>query len=72
MMKNDHNDSKDILFAPYGHLRRIKIYRDAHGKPKGDALITYAKPGSTTAAINKVRVPLPSLPPSLFFFSVLS
>eukprot|EP00624_Nannochloropsis_granulata_P002031 evm.model.NODE_19521_length_34721_cov_28.145790.9 len=46
-------ENKDALFAPYGHLRRIKIYRDSHGKPKGDALITYAKPGSTTAAINK-------------------
>ncbi|EWM27790.1 nuclear mrna splicing factor-associated protein [Nannochloropsis gaditana] len=45
----------DILFAPYGRLRRIKVYRDAHGKPKGDALVTYARPGSTAAAIKKLN-----------------
>ena len=50
----------DLLFSPYGHLRRIKIYRDEHGKPKGDALVTYVKAGSTKAAIQKV----PTYPPT--------
>ena len=44
----------DLLFSPHGNIRRIKIYRDQHGKPKGDALVTYAKPGSVHAAANKV------------------
>lgn len=46
----------DLLFSPHGTIRRIKIYRDQHGKPKGDALVTYAKPGSVNAAANKVGV----------------
>ncbi len=45
----------DLLFSPHGTIRRIKIYRDAHGQPKGDALVTYAKPGSVNAAANKAR-----------------
>ena len=43
-----------MLFSPYGNIRRIKIYRDKDGQPKGDALITYAKPGSVVSAASKV------------------
>lgn len=46
--------ASDMLFSPYGNIRRIKVYRDKDGHPKGDALITYAKPGSATSAISKV------------------
>lgn len=30
----------DMLFSAYGRVRRIKIYRDTAGVPKGDALVT--------------------------------
>jgi len=45
---------KDMLFSPYGNIRRIKVYRDKDGKPKGDALVTYAKSGSVNSAVSKV------------------
>lgn len=30
----------DMMFSAYGRVKRIKIYRDKSGVPKGDALIT--------------------------------
>ena len=33
----------DKLFGAHGKLRTTKLYRDADGRPKGDALLTYMK-----------------------------
>jgi RNA recognition motif-containing protein len=52
--------AQDLLFSPCGNIRRIKLYRDQNGHPKGDALVTYVKPGSVNNAIQKVET-LPSL-----------
>jgi len=44
----------DLLFSPYGRVKKIKVYRDDGGKPKGDALVTYVKQGSVATAIQKL------------------
>ena len=45
----------DLLFSSVGRVVKIKIYRDEGGVPKGDALVVFAKPGSVTTAVKKVR-----------------
>jgi len=45
----------DLLFSPFGRVKRIKVYRDDAGKPKGDALVTYVKQGSVASAIQKMN-----------------
>jgi hypothetical protein len=45
----------DMLFSAHGRVRKIKIYRDGGGLPKGDALITFVKPVSVGLAIGKLN-----------------
>jgi len=57
-----HDDMKEF-FSRAGILRldpvsgeeRIKIYRDEKGRPKGDALISYAKPESVDIALEMLN-----------------
>ena len=44
----------DILFAPQGKIKKIKIYSDTDGRKKGDALVTFATAESATLACLKV------------------
>lgn len=48
----------DIIFSPQGKVKRIKMYKDSEGKPKGDALVTYSS--SDTASTCCLRVSLRS------------
>ncbi|KAJ8606833.1 hypothetical protein CTAYLR_009183 [Chrysophaeum taylorii] len=44
-----------VLFSPYGRVKRVKVYVDnLTDLPKGDALVTFAKPGSVGAAVAKL------------------
>ena len=45
----------DVLFSPHGKIKRIKLYRNAEGKLKGDALITFTRPDIVPACCLKVR-----------------
>ena len=46
--------SPDILFSSQGRIKKIKLYEDAEGKQKGDALVTYTSPESVLLACLKV------------------
>lgn len=39
------------VMAPFGKVKKVKVYLDELDRPKGDALVTFAKPGSVRAAI---------------------
>lgn len=39
------------LFARAGEVRRVKLYRDARGEPKGDGLVTFAAESGLRAAL---------------------
>ena len=43
------------LFAPHGKVVSCKIYRDELDRPKGDALVTFAKGGSARQAAARVH-----------------
>ena len=45
----------EILFAPQGKIKKIKLYTDSQGNKKGDCLITYQSSESAHAAVAKVR-----------------
>ena len=45
-----------ILFEPQGKIRRIKLYLDESGKPKGDALVSFVGSESVVMACAKVTV----------------
>ena len=41
------------LFAKAGAVRRVKLYKDEHGEPKGDGLVTFASEDAMEAAVNR-------------------
>ena len=45
----------EALFAPHGRVKKVKVYKDDTGRPKGDALVTFAKAGSAHQAVAKVH-----------------
>jgi hypothetical protein len=45
-----HKNPSEALFTSIGKIRRVKIYRDENNKPKGDALVTFVRPGSVDSA----------------------
>ncbi|MEM6730823.1 MAG: hypothetical protein AAF658_04665 [Myxococcota bacterium] len=44
------------VMAPYGKVKHVKLYLDELDRPKGDALVTFAKPGSVRAAMAVTEV----------------
>ena len=48
--------SIDILFSGAGKVKKVKLYTDAQGSKKGDALVTYVSAESATVAAIKVSV----------------
>lgn len=44
----------DILFSPQGKVKKVKIYLDDRGQPKGDALVTFHRPEAAQMACFKV------------------
>jgi len=45
----------DILFSGVGKVKKVKLYTDAQGGKKGDALVTYISPESAMIAAIKVK-----------------
>ncbi|CAM9196875.1 unnamed protein product [Phaeothamnion confervicola] len=45
----------EVLFSGHGAIKRTKIYRHEDGRLKGDALITYQRPGSVEGACKRLN-----------------
>ena len=41
------------LFSKAGEVRRVKLYKDAAGEPKGDGLVTFATDAGLQAALSR-------------------